>query len=1666
MAFAQSNSSSSGRDSSPERNRSRSSRRSSRRSRSSSSRRSHNRLKISARAPSTFSQQVSIKLDSNNFLSWKQQVEGIIRGHKLQRFLVNPTIPPRFLTTVDREVGSVNPAYTEWEQQDSLLFTWLLSTLSDTLLPRVVRCVHSWQVWEEIHKFFRAQMNARSKQLRSELKSITKGNRSISEYLARIQTIVDILMSIGDPVSHRDHLEAIVEGLPEEYGALAAIIQYRTDLCDILDAESMLLSHEAKLDKHKKLLLADPLVNVAQAVPVPQPPQNVFQNQSYPVPPQNFQAQNIQNPNCASDSHNDEDYDDRGGRGGDRGGRGGDRGGRSGGRGGRSGGRSKVQCQICQKFGHDASVCWNRNANLGQTNWTGPGQGQNPVQSSWTGPSQGQCSWTGPPMFSGPTHSQWNVPIMWPSNWTGPFATNPLAGPNWNGPNNTWNGPVNSWTTPSNSWNGSSSLSGSSRPLSLPSPSHSTVSSASQSTPRNFTQPQAYFAGSDSAASHLRDQAWFPDSGATHHVTNNPSNLLDSISLPGSDQVLLGNGQGLPILSIGKAHLTSPYAPRTALKLDNLLLVPGITKNLISVSQFAKDNAVYFEFHPTFCVVKSQGTSEVLLRGELGEDGLYRFGDTLPSNNLPAATVSRLAGQPSVNSVQCSTNCNTNTSTSHSSSNTSIGPTNYTMWHYRLGHPHHEALKTILSLCKISVPNKSYMDFCTACCFGKVHRLPSHTSRTVYDSPFQLLYCDLWGPAPMVSSCDYKYMLTCVDACTKYTWVFPLKLKSDTYATFRHFKAMVEVQFGTKIKSVQTDGGGEFRALAAYFNECGITHRLACPHTHHQNGSVERKHRHVVETGLTLLAQAGLPFQFWDHAFLTATYLINRMPTAVLQMQSPYYTLYKQQPDYSFLKVFGCACYPHIRPYNSHKLDFHTKECVFLGYSSSHKGYKCLAADGRIYISKDVIFNEFKFPYMELFPKAEISAFHPPTNSPVTPLIVIPPHSSQGQSSTTSSQSPQQSVSHNSQLQPSHSGSTSPVHTAEHFSGANSENHTAGPASPALTAEHESPAHTAVHFSGANSENHTAGSASSVENNSPSSASACSNSIDSTTESDSDLSNPLVFIHPDNIHPMRTRGKDGIVKPRLQPTLLLTEAEPTSYKAALNDPKWLEAMTDEFQALIRNNTWKLVPLPSQRKVIGCKWVFRIKQNPDGSLQKYKARLVAKGFHQVHGFDFKETFSPVVKPVTVRTVLTLAISRGWYIKQLDVNNAFLNGILEEEVYMQQPPGFESSDKKLVCRLQKAIYGLKQAPRAWFERLATTLIQFGFQTSKCDPSLFTFTSDGHHVIMLIYVDDIIVTGDHLPLIQSLTNKLNEQFALKQLGDLEYFLGIEVKRLQDGSLFLSQTKYVRDLLAKANMLDAKSLPTPMISSAKLSKHGTDLLEDASFYRSIVGALQYATITRPEICFSVNKACQFLSQPLDSHWKSVKRILRYLSGTLHHGLLLQPSSPHTPISLTAFSDADWGSDPDDRKSTSGSCIYLGPNLVSWWSKKQNLVARSSTEAEYRSLANTAAEVLWIQSLLTELKVPFQTPVLYCDNLSTVSLSHNPVLHAKTKHMELDIFFLREKVINKSLIVNHLPAQDQIADLLTKPLSSLRFLTLRDKLRVVDKTVIAHIRGEQPSSV
>ena len=309
-----------------------------------------------------------------------------------------------------------------------------------------------------------------------------------------------------------------------------------------------------------------------------------------------------------------------------------------------------------------------------------------------------------------------------------------------------------------------------------------------------------------------------------------------------------------------------------------------------------------------------------------------------------------------------------------------------------------------------------------------------------------------------------------------------------------------------------------------------------------------------------------------------------------------------------------------------------------------------------------------------------------------------------------------------------------------------------------------------------------------------------------------------------------------------------------------------------------------------------------------------------------------------------------------------------------------------------------------------------------------------------------------------------QLGLSFALKDLGPLHYFLGIEVSWLKNNSIHLSQAKYINDLLRRTNMDHSKPQPSPMLSSLRLTADESASVDDPTLYRSIVGALQYATVTRPEISFSVNRVCQYMHKPQIHHWKAVKRILRYLAGTSTHGLLLTPSPNY---SITGFSDSDWATDLDDRKSTTGYCIFVGRNLVSWSSKKQKAVSRSSTEAEYRSIAAALADITWIQTLLTELRIPSSsTPIIHSDNLGAVHIAANPVLHSRSKHFELDLHFVRDRVQHKQLLVVHLPSQFQIADVLTKPLSGTMFQKFKDKLRVVDNSPISLWGGVRDNTV
>ncbi|KAL1221166.1 Retrovirus-related Pol polyprotein from transposon RE2 [Cardamine amara subsp. amara] len=530
-------------------------------------------------------------------------------------------------------------------------------------------------------------------------------------------------------------------------------------------------------------------------------------------------------------------------------------------------------------------------------------------------------------------------------------------------------------------------------------------------------------------------------------------------------------------------------------------------------------------------------------------------------------------------------------------------------------------------------------------------------------------------------------------------------------------------------------------------------------------------------------------------------------------------------------------------------------------------------------------------------------------------------------------------------------------------------------------------------------------------------------------------------------NPPQNQTHSAITKTTKEPNLDITI--PKTINQAMCNQNWRAACDEEMNAQLRNLTFELVPKPGDKSVIATKWIFTLKYSPNGSISRYKARLVARGFNQKYGVDYAETFSPVVKSVTIRLVLQLAVTGSWVIKQLDINNAFLQGTLEDEVYVTQPPGYIDQDRPdYVWRLKKALYGLKQAPRAWYIELKTALLAYGFQNSLADTSVFIYIHGNEVLYVLVYVDDIIVTGNTNSLISSFLQALAQRFSLKDPTDLTYFLGIEATRTANG-LHLMQRKYAIDLLTKANMLDCKPVNTPMAPTPKLTIRDGTPLKDASQYRRVLGGLQYLSFTRPDLAFAVNRLSQFMHQPTDVHWQAVKRVLRYLSGTLSTGIFLRKSSPTV---LHAFSDSDWGGDSHDYLSTNAHVIYFGSTPIAWSSRKQKGVARSSTEAEYRGVADTASQIRWVNSLMSELGIKLPTPpVIYCDNVGATYLCANPVFHSRMKHLALDYHFIRDLIQSGELRVTHVSTKDQLADALTKPLPRPRFRELMIKIGVTN---------------
>ncbi|PRQ17191.1 putative RNA-directed DNA polymerase [Rosa chinensis] len=898
------------------------------------------------------------------------------------------------------------------------------------------------------------------------------------------------------------------------------------------------------------------------------------------------------------------------------------------------------------------------------------------------------------------------------------------------------------------------------------------------------------------------------------------------------------------------------------------------------------------------------------------------------------------------------------------------------LWHKRLAHPSFNVLSMLFpSFCKVSHK-------CETCHMSKFTRLPFQISQSRATQPFEIIHSDVWGPASLESFDGYRFYVTFIDDFTRTTFVYLLKFKSEVFKCFQDFHNLVTNHFSSKICILRSDNGTEYtsKIMTDYLSAQGIIHQTSCVGTPQQNGIAERKNRDLLEKARALMLQTNVPKKFWSQGIQTAAYIINRLPSSVLNFKSPFEVLKGRKVDITHLRVFGCTCFVHVQSNHRDKFDPRAVKCVFLGYSSTQKGYKCYNSQTRkLFVSRDVHFDESNsfFQLSDNEPQGEHICDLFPTPIPVEAAIGTP-------------------------------------------------------SSPQLVQQF-------------------------------------SNTEEVPTESNTQDDQQAVV--PNTSQPRRNPPRMRHPPPRLQDYETYTtryplaqvahsintssshsaflikiskETEPRNFEEANQSPVWKKAMHDELKALDDNRTWSIVKLPKGQKIVGAKWIYKIKFNSDGSIERHKARLVARGFTQTFGVDYKETFAPVAKMNSVRVLLSVAINCGWSLYQMDVKNAFLHGDLEEDVYMRLPPGHpREGEAGMVCKLHKALYGLKQSPRAWYSKLSSVLLASSFKRSHADSSLFVRHGKAGTLVVLVYVDDLIITGDNVDEIKSLKLALHNTFAIKDLGPLKYFLGIEMDHSSNG-MFLNQRKYVVDLLDEAGMKESKPARTPLSSRLKIDVEG-EPLSDICVYQRLVGKLIYLTITRPDITYAVSLVSQFMHSPTTHHLQIVKRILRYLKGTVDRGIIMK-NNGH--FNLVGYSDSDWAGNSIDRKSTTGYCTFIGGNLVTWKSKKQTVVARSSAEAEYRAMASIACELIWLKTLLGDLGIICPTPItLHCDNQAAMHIAANPVFHERTKHIEVDCHFVRDQVQSKLIETVYTRSCDQLADIFTKILASAQFERLLSKL-------------------
>ena len=924
------------------------------------------------------------------------------------------------------------------------------------------------------------------------------------------------------------------------------------------------------------------------------------------------------------------------------------------------------------------------------------------------------------------------------------------------------------------------------------------------------------------------------------------------------------------------------------------------------------------------------------------------------------------------------------------------------LWHRRLGHISIQRIKRLVNEGVLSTLDFTDFETCVDCIKGKQTNKSKKGAKRSTDI-LEIIHTDIC--CPDMDSQGPKYFISFIDDYSRYMYLYLLHNKNEALDAFKVFKAEVEKQCGKQIKIVRSDRGGEYYGrytengqapgpFAKFLQENGIVAQYTMPGSPDQNGVAERRNLTLMDMVRSMRSNSKLPEFLWTEALKTAAYILNRVPTKAVP-KTPFELFKGWKPSLQHVRVWGCPS--EVRVYNPHekKLDPRTISGYFIGYAERSKGYRfyCPSHSTRIvesrnakFLENDLISGSHRF--QDIVSERNHTDIQPSTSS--DRLIVI----------------------HNTpQVQ---TGVGQPIVEA-----------------PQTTDD---------------------------------------NPVDQDVQELPEIIEQPVAQHDPQENVDTTLRRSTRVRKSAIPSDYVVYLQESDYNiGAENDPEtfsqaidskesnlWFDAMKEEMNSMTTNGVWDLVELPDGVKAIGCKWVYKTKKDSLGNIERYKARLVAKGFTQKEGIDYKETFSPVSKKDSLRIILALVAHFDLELQQMDVKTAFLNGELEEEVYMKQPEGFSSSrGEHLVCKLKKSIYGLKQASRQWYLKFHDVISSFEFVENIMDQCIYQKVSGSKICFLILYVDDILLATNDKGLLYEVKQFLSENFDMKDMGDASYVIGIKIHRDRfQGILGLSQETYINKVLERFRMKDCSPSIAPIVKGDKfnLNQCPRNDLEREQMknipYASAVGSLMYAQVcTRPDIAFVVGMLGRYQSNPGVDHWKAAKKVLRYLQGTKDYMLTYRRTEN---LEVIGYSDSDYAGCIDSLKSTSGYVFMLASGAVSWRSAKQTLIATSTMEAEFVSCFEATSHGVWMKSFISGLRIvdSISKPLrMYCDNSAAVFMAKNNKSGSRSKHIDIKYLAIRERVKDKTVVIEHISTELMIADPLTKGMPPLKFKDHVDRM-------------------